>query len=299
MGDVTSTSGDAFPPAGTCQFETLGIDGVGLIGGSIAAAAKARSLCRRVIGFGRSAERLEAARAAGLIDECSLDGKAAAQVDLHVCCLPVDRIADAVRRAAARVRRGAVITDAGSVKSSICDAIGPEPASGVSFVGSHPLAGSEKQGFEHADAQLFDAKTCVVTPDAGSDAAAVSRVTQFWQQLGSRVVSLTPAEHDRILARTSHMPHAVAAAVAAALSSDDVQFAATGFRDATRIAGGDPRLWTSIMLANRVAVAAELKSVVDRCHELVTALEAADASHIEWLLAEGKRCRDLLGSGPV
>jgi prephenate dehydrogenase len=95
------------------------------------------------------------------------------------------------------------------------------------------------------------------------------------------------------------MPHAVAAAVAAALASEDVQFAASGFRDATRIAAGDPRLWTSIVLANRVAVAAELKSVVDRCRELVTALEAADAVHIERLLAEGKRCRDLLGSGPV
>ncbi len=295
MGNVTGTSGEVFPPAGPCQFETLGIDGVGLIGGSIAAAAKARTVCRHVIGFGRSAVRLEAARNAGLIDEYALDSDAAAQVDLYVCCLPVDRIAESVRRAAVHMRRGTVVTDAGSVKSSICDAIGSQPAAGVHFVGSHPLAGSEKQGFEHSDAQLFANKTCVVTPEAGTDEAALSHVTRFWQQLGSHVVSLTPAEHDRILARTSHMPHAVAAAVAAVLTPDDAPFAATGFRDATRIAAGDPELWTSILCANSDAVAVELESVIDRCRAFIEALEASDAMRIEQLLAEGRRCRNAIG----
>ena len=299
MGNVTGTSGKALPRAGSSEIETLGIDGVGLIGGSIAAAARARSVCRRIIGFGRSAPRLEAAQAAGAIDEFSLDYETAAQVDLYVCCLPVDRIAQATSRAAACMPRGSVVTDAGSVKESICDAIGPEPAAGVFFVGSHPLAGSEKQGFEYADALLFERRTCVVTPAEGSDASATARVTDFWQRLGSRVVSLSPAEHDRILARTSHMPHAVASAVAAALCPEDVPFAASGFRDATRIAAGDPQLWTSILAANRIAVTAELRSVIERCRQLVSALELGDVEQIEHLLAEGKRCRDAVGTSSV
>jgi len=296
MGNVTGTSGEAFPRAGSDGFETLGIDGVGLIGGSIAAAAKARSVCRRIVGFGRSAARLEAAQAAGLIDEFSLDNRSTAQVDLYVCCLPVDQIADAIRRAAAHMRSGSIVTDAGSVKGNLCESIGTEPAPGVRFVGSHPLAGSEKQGFEHADPELFVGKTCVITPEVGTDQTAVARVTEFWQALGSRVVSLSPAEHDRILARTSHMPHVVAAAVATALGPDDVPFAASGFRDATRIAAGDPQLWTSILYENRVAVASELVAVIERCHQLVSALESGHVAQIEHLLAEGKRCRDAIGN---
>ncbi len=299
MGNVTGTSGEAFPRAGSSGFETLGIDGVGLIGGSIAAAAKARSLCRRVLGFGRSAERLEAARDAGLIDDFSLDYRAASEVDLQICCLPVDRIPEAILQAAACMQPGGVVTDAGSVKGSICESIGSEPAPGVFFVGSHPLAGSEKQGFAHADADLFAGRTCVVTPGPGSDESATVRVTDYWQRLGSSVLVLSPAEHDRILARTSHMPHAVAAAVAAALCPADITFAASGFRDTTRIAAGDPALWTSILYANRVAVASELRSLVDRCQQFVSALESGQVEAVEHLLADGKRCRDAVGTNSV
>jgi prephenate dehydrogenase len=292
MGNVTGTSGDAFPRASGSEIETLGIDGVGLIGGSIAVAAKARHLCSRVIGFGRSQARLEAARAAGVIDEIATDYSAADRVDLVVCCLPVDRIAHAVREAAKHMRPGTIATDAGSVKHGICEAVGPHPAPGVAFVGSHPLAGSERQGFEHADPQLFEGRTCVVTPQDLTDRSAITRIKNFWRALGCEVVALSSEAHDDILARTSHLPHAVAAAIAAGLANGDERFAASGFRDTTRIAASDSQLWASILLANRTAVLHELEAFIDRCRSMSSALAAADAREVERLLAEGKRRRD-------
>src|SRR5690606_37330381 len=140
MGEKTGTSG-------TAGDGTLGIAGVGLIGGSIAAAAKARGLSRRIIGFGRSSDRLQQAFRAGLIDEVATDYSAACEVDLFICCLPVDRIAESITSAARHMRPGSIVTDAGSAKHAICQAVGPTPQPRVKFVGSHPLAGSEKQGF--------------------------------------------------------------------------------------------------------------------------------------------------------
>ncbi|MBA3314755.1 MAG: prephenate dehydrogenase/arogenate dehydrogenase family protein [Planctomycetota bacterium] len=296
MDNATGTSGNAFPRANGSRsenvgIETLGIDGVGLIGGSIAAAVKSRGLCRLVLGFGRSAGRLEIAREEGLIDDCSTDYRAAAKVDLLVCCLPVDRIGDAVRSAAKYMRPGTTVTDAGSVKVAVCAEIGSEPAPGIAFVGSHPLAGSEKQGFEHADAGLFAGRTCIVTPTEMSNASAVSRIAEFWRGLGSNVVTMPPAEHDRIMARTSHVPHAIAAAIAAGLANGEEHFAASGFRDMTRIAGGDPRLWTGILLANREAVSAEMNAFIERCEAISSALASSDAQEVERLLVDGQRRR--------
>lgn len=271
---------------------TLGIAGVGLIGGSIAAAVRSRRLAARIIGFGRSKERLDAARQAGLIDEIATGYDAARQIDLFVCCLPVDRIADSVREAAGHMKPGSLITDAGSAKASICEAIGPAPAPGVRFVGSHPLAGSERQGFEHADADLFAGRTCIVTPTGTADAPAARDAAIFWNQLGSRVVEMSPDEHDEVLARTSHLPHVVSAAVAAGIRAGEEQYAAGGFRDVTRVAGGDPGLWSSILLANRDAMRGEIARHIDRCRAFATALEEADGDELCRLLAQSKARRD-------
>jgi cyclohexadieny/prephenate dehydrogenase len=274
---------------------TLGIAGVGLIGGSIAAAAKSRCLFQRVIGFGRSRERLEDAAARGLIDELAVDYAAASEVDLFVCCLPVDRIGQAVREAARHMAPGTVATDAGSAKAGICREIGSSPSPGVTFVGSHPLAGSEKQGFEHADANLFAGRICVVTP-SGTDEPTLTRVIDFWQHLGCRVVRISPGEHDEILARTSHVPHVVAAAVAGGLREGEQQYAASGFRDVTRIAAGDPELWTGILLANRDAVIDEIGHLVERCGAISAALADADSDCLRRLLTSAKARRDAFAS---
>ena len=268
----------------------LGIAGVGLIGGSIAAAA--RGVSSRIIGFGRSLERLRTAREAGLIDEFSVDYELCREVDLFISCLPVDRIAESVRTASALMPPGSIATDAGSTKQSICTAIGVAPSPMTTFIGSHPLAGSEKQGFEHADAHLFERRVCVITPTGAEPPETVGRLADFWASLGSRVVSLSAVEHDRILARTSHMPHIAAAAVAGGVEESDLPFASGGFRDTTRIAGGDPSLWAAILLANEEAVGAALDAVIERCGRFREAVRQGDAKLLRTLLTDAKMRRD-------
>ena len=270
----------------------LGIAGVGLIGGSIAAAARARRVCSRVIGFGRSTERLRAAQEIGLIDEFSTDYELCREVDFFVSCLPVDRIAESVRSASATMPPSSILTDAGSTKRELCEEIGDSPSPGTTFVGSHPLAGSERQGFEHADANLFDGRVCVITPSGAEPPEAVTRIAEFWTKLGSRVVSLSAAEHDTILSRTSHTPHIAVAALASLLREGELPLAAGGFRDTTRIAAGDPALWTSILLANRAAVEATLENFLQQCEMFRDALRDDDADRLQALLSNAKARRD-------
>lgn len=275
------------------DFETIAIVGVGVIGGSIALAAKARRAVRSVIGVGRNAGRLEEARRAGVIDEGTIDLMVAArQADLLIFCTPVDRIAAGVREAAGACRNGALITDAGSVKGCVCRDLKEKPARGVEFVGSHPLAGSEKQGFEHADARLFDGRVCVVTPLATNSRSAIDRIGAFWRQLGSSVVEMSPEAHDQALAETSHVPHVVAAALAAALSTENGALVAGGFRDTTRIASGDPDLWTAILLGNRTHVLESLARYDRSLKGFREALEKNDAVALKHLLGTAKDTRD-------
>lgn len=275
-------------------FSTVAVVGVGLIGGSIAAAVKQRGVAERVIGVGRNRERLEAARRAGLIDRAATEASAAADADLAVVCTPVDRIPADVLALAAHARRGALMTDAGSVKGTVCRALRGKLPEGVTFVGSHPLAGSEKGGFEHADADLFAGRVCIVTPENGTPVAAAARVCSFWERLGMRTVEMTPARHDAVLALTSHLPHAVASSLASLLTDAESEFAATGFRDTTRIAGGDPELWAAIFSANRERLVEELDRFGAQVGELRAAIKADDVERMAALLREGQRGRERL-----
>ncbi len=283
------------PPATPAPaFQTVAIVGVGLIGGSIGAAVKARGVAQTVIGLGRNHERLEAARRAGVIDRVATDGAGIADADLIVVCTPVDRIAADVVALTLHAKPGAVFTDAGSVKGTICTALRSELPAGVSFVGSHPLAGSEKAGFEHADADLFAGKVCVVTPEDGTSPEALSRVRSFWQALGTRVVEMSPERHDAILALTSHLPHAAAAALASLLDGSESEFAASGFRDTTRVAGGDPDLWSAIFSANREPVVHQLDRFITKLTDLRNAIDADDQRRVSTLLSDAKQRRDQL-----
>lgn len=278
------------------SFGRVAIVGVGMIGGSIAAAVKKRTPGAFVLGVGRSAERLEPARSAGLLDEVETDvARAAARADLIVFCTPVDRIVDGVRTAAVSCRPTTLITDAGSVKREICDALADSLPAGVDFIGSHPLAGSEKQGWEHADADLCEGRVCVVTPTGDAPPDQLARLHAFWRSIGFRTVETSPAAHDAAVARTSHAPHALASALAAGLADGDVDFTATGYRDATRIAAGDPDLWTAILLSNRSEVVAALDEFSARLDEFRNAIEEPDAERLKNLLEHAKRNRDRLG----
>ncbi len=282
-------------PLSPVADSTVAIVGVGLIGGSLAAAIKSKHVARRVIGVGRSTARLQAAKAALLIDDFSTDlVQAAREAQLVVVCTPVDRIAADVRTAAAAMHAGGLITDAGSVKSVICDSLRDLTNASVKFVGSHPLAGSEKQGFEHASPRLFEQKVCVITPTAGTPREPLERLHQFWQAAGMQTCELSPAEHDATLARTSHLPHAVAAALAATLRPEHIRFAATGFRDTTRIAGGDPELWTAIFQQNSTALVDSISRMEEQLATLKQLLLRGEAASLQNWLQIAKTNRDRL-----
>jgi len=278
------------------QTQVLAIVGVGLLGGSVALAAKVRGIADRVIGIGRNPDRLQAAVAAGVIDEFLTElPERDAPWTIAIIGTPVDRIAEDVRRIAAVSRPGTLITDVGSVKGSICDAVQAENLpEGVSFVGAHPLAGSERTGFEAATADLFDGKVTVVTPNPAADESANSAISSFWKHLGSRVIEMLPAEHDAALATTSHLPHVAASALAATLPEMFQQLAASGFKDTTRIAAGDPELWVAILLENAAAVSTSLDAFSQSFGKFRTAVENRDADELKKLLQVAKRNRDAL-----
>jgi cyclohexadieny/prephenate dehydrogenase len=279
------------------SIETLTIIGVGLIGGSIGLAAKRRGVCRRVLGVGRQQETLTRALAIGAIDHGFLDAaEALAESNFAVFCTPVDRIAEQVLTGAASCRAGTLLTDAGSTKAEIVRAIDGRLPAGVRFVGSHPLAGSEKRGPEHANAELFQDRVTVVTPTEQTNPDAVDQTCAFWRALGSRVRRMTPEEHDQALALTSHLPHLLASALAGVLPPELHELTATGFRDTTRVAAGDPSIWNGIFVQNRRGVLEALRVYLSRLDEFRGALERGDEQALDDLLAQAKRVRDALGS---
>ena len=276
--------------------ETIAIVGVGLIGGSIAAALKKRGFAGRIIGVGRNDLRLENAKAAGLVDEYSTNlAESAAQSDLIVFSTPVNLIVEGVRNIAASCRPGTLITDAGSTKGNICRELFSGFAEGVTFIGSHPLAGSEKQGFEEADPELFQNRVCVVTPNDTTPADQLSRLNAFWEFLGCRVIEMAAATHDQALARTSHLPHVVASALISLLETSHNQFTSSGFCDTTRIAAGDPDLWTAILLANASEVMQSIDELNEKLAEFSEAITNCDATTLKNLLQLAKTNRDNLG----
>jgi len=274
-------------------FQTIGIIGCGLIGCSIAAALKMRGFRGRIVGCGRAGANLETAAARGHIDAAETDlAKGARQCDLVVVCTPVDHIVHDVRLAADACRTGTLITDAGSVKQTICGPLSHGIPPSVTFIGSHPIAGSEKQGCAHASPDLFENRVCVVAPDPATPRHEVDRLGAFWRSLGLAVVEMSPEDHDRALAQTSHVPHVVAAALAASLTAQNQGLTAGGFQDTTRIAAGDPELWTAILLANAEAVADGARGFSECLAALVRAVETRDKRALVELLRSAKTNRD-------
>lgn len=278
-------------------FDSLAIVGVGLIGGSVGLAAKARTATRHVVGIGRNPETLAKAKTLGTIDEFTTDLAAGVHAaDIVVFCSPVDMIARQAIEAARNAKPGALFTDAGSTKANIVRDLEAQLPGQVRFVGAHPLAGSERQGAENARADLFDGRVCVLTPTARTDVAAIERVSLFWQALGCMMKRLTPEEHDLALATTSHLPHFVAALLAQQLPEKWRAFAATGFRDTTRIAAGDPALWAAIANENALSLAHTLDQFGKRVTELREAIVNQDTETLTHVLTEAKKVRDALGS---
>ncbi len=283
--------------AQTAHWPSVAIVGVGLIGGSVGRALRARRLADRVIGIGRSRESLAAARATGAVTEIALDPAAVAEADLVVVATGVRAIPRLLEAVDAEVRPGTPITDAGSTKASIVAAW--EKRRKIRrgrFVGSHPLAGSHRRGPEAADAELFAGRVAVVTPAAATPENDVEDIGGLWSALGATVFVMSPREHDRLVAATSHAPHVLAAALAAATPPAAIPFTAGGWRDTTRIASGDPELWAEILLDNAGPLTAALKRVATAADRMIAAIEAGDRRRLVTLLSRAKDVRDALGS---
>ncbi|MCS6852145.1 MAG: prephenate dehydrogenase/arogenate dehydrogenase family protein [Gemmataceae bacterium] len=279
------------------RISQLTIIGVGLIGGSIGQAARQRRLAERVVGVGWRRDSLDRALALGALDDATLDPTAAVrQAEIVVFCTPVDQIVAQVVHLAPLCPPGTLLTDVGSTKGAIVRSLDGRLPTTVDFVGSHPLAGSEKRGPEHAVPHLFEGRLTVITPTEQTRPAAVARTRAFWQALGSRVQLLSPEEHDRALALTSHLPHLVASALASILPPEWAELTASGFRDTTRIASGDPSIWVGIFRQNRDALLDALNRLGLRLDDFREALRADDAVRLDTLLSEAKIVRDALGS---
>ncbi|HUO91199.1 MAG TPA: prephenate/arogenate dehydrogenase family protein, partial [Rhizomicrobium sp.] len=272
-------------------FEKLALVGIGLIGGSIALAARRGGFARKIVAATRSAETAEAANRLKLVDHCGTDLTAACQdADLVIVCTPVGACGEVARTIAPVLRPGCILSDVGSVKQSVIAAMRPHVPQGVHFVPAHPVAGTENSGPEAAFTELFDGRWTILTPLPESDPAAVDKLDAFWKGLGSLTERLDPADHDRILAITSHLPHLIAYTIVGTaddlgghLNSEVLRFAAGGFRDFTRIAASDPTMWRDVFLNNREAVL----EMLGRFSEDLAALQR----NIRW--GEGDKLQDL------
>jgi prephenate dehydrogenase len=265
---------------------------VGLIGGSVGLAALSRRLAGRVIGVGRSAGSLAEAKRCGAVTETTTDLSAGiADADLVVVATGVAAIPALLDTIDAAVRPGTLITDAGSTKHSIVAHWEKRRRSRRGRI-----AGSHRRGPAAADAKLFAGRVTVVTPAKGTPPADVEEVGGFWAALGSTVFVMPPRQHDQLLAATSHAPHVIAAAIAAATPPEARQFTAGGWRDTTRIAAGDPDLWADILLDNAAMVAKALSRIAGATEKMLSALEKHDRKKLVSLLKAAKEDRDAVGS---
>ena len=286
------------------QFQKITIVGVGLLGGSIGLAVRRRKLAAEVAGYVRRAESLKDCERAAAVDYATTDLLAAvSNADLVILCTPLAQMRSLAEQILPALKRGALVTDVGSVKAGVMRELESVIAgAGAQFVGSHPMAGGEKMGVLAARADLFERAVCIVTPTKKSNPAAVRQLEQFWKALGARTLQLAAAEHDRLVSRASHLPHIVAAALAGQVLDPKqppalAGLCATGFRDTTRIASGSPEMWRDITMANRQNILQAVAALAAELKKFQTQLKRGDQRAVEKFFATAKQRRDRWGTG--
>jgi prephenate dehydrogenase len=276
----------------------LAVIGVGLIGGSFALAARRAGSVARVVGAGRSRANLDQAKALGVIDADAPATEAVRGADLVFLAMPVGQTANVLAEIAPHVGAEAVITDAGSTKQDVVAAARAAlGARFARFVPGHPIAGAEHSGVTAARADLFDGRRTVLTPLAETDGAAAARVRDLWRACGAEVREMAPEAHDRIFAAVSHLPHVLAYALVHDIATHDAadelfDYAASGFRDFTRIASSHPEMWRDICIANRAALLAELDRYERVLSEVRAMLQAQDAAGLQRLFDGARAARN-------
>ncbi len=281
-------------------FNRLCLVGIGLIGSSIARVAQKRGdIAKTLVVTTRRAETLERVRELGLADVVEADAARAVEgCDGVVFCIPVGAYADAMRHIAPHLSPGAVLTDVGSTKGSVVRDLAPLLPAGVHLVPAHPMAGTEHSGPDAGFPELFEGRYCIVTPLPDSDPAAVEKVKELWRRCGSMIETMDPITHDKVVAIVSHLPHLIAFTICG--TADDLaeetkeavlKFAASGFRDFTRIAASDVDMWRDVFLNNREAVLEMLSRFSEDAHAFGRAIRRGEAGFIEDRIERGRKIR--------
>ena len=281
------------------HWRKIALAGVGLLGGSLGLAIKRRGLAGRVDGYVRRTASIAECEKMGVVDSATPNlERAVKDADLVILCTPLSQMRELMLKMRPSLKKGAVVTDVGSVKGSVVDELEPIVAeAGAHFVGSHPMAGGEKTGVLAARTDLFDNAVCLVTPTPSSNKDAVGQVEEFWKAVGGRVFKFTPAAHDDLVSRASHLPHVVASELANYILSpahppEQATVCANGFRDTTRIASGSPEMWRDIAMANRRNLGRVLGVFIEDLQEFQLALDQGDVRAIEEFFEKAKQRRD-------
>jgi cyclohexadieny/prephenate dehydrogenase len=264
--------------------QRLALIGTGLIGGSIARAARASGAAKTVVATARSAETRKRVKELGFADEVTdTSAEAAKDADLVIVSIPVGACGAVAKDIGPHLKPGAILSDVGSVKASVARDMAPYVPKGVHFIPGHPVAGTENSGPDSGFAELFVNRWCILTPVEGTDPAATEKLVAFWQALGAHVETMTPEHHDLVLAVTSHLPHLIAYTIVGTADelgdvteSEVLKFSAGGFRDFTRIAASDPTMWRDVFLHNKDAVLEMLGTFNEDLSKLTRAIRRGD-----------------------
>ncbi len=283
-------------------FKKIAIIGVGLIGGSLGLVLRERGLAGTVTGIGRTRANLELALERGIIDDYTLDiAEGVSGAGLIVVCVPVRKIGDVVRKALPGIQAPCIITDVGSVKVPVIQEVEALLPKGVEFVPAHPVAGTEESGAGAAFETLFEGRLTVVTPTRRTERGALAAVEQLWREAGSSVVTMEPAEHDRVFSLVSHLPHVIAYALVNTVACERavngkraVDFSAGGFRDFTRIASSSPEMWRDICAMNREHLLDAIGEFESRLSAMRELIAGCDFEALQERFEKAKKVRDSL-----
>jgi prephenate dehydrogenase len=280
------------------DFKNITVIGIGLIGSSFALALKANGFKGKITGIGRSRKNLIKAKKRGIIDAYTTEyAEGVKDADLILLAVPVGRFETIIKSIRLSVRKGAIVTDVGSVKAGIVRRISPLMPEGVHFVGAHPIAGKECSGIRCASAELYRNARCVITPGPSTDKGALKKIMRLWKKVGSTTVLMSPAEHDVIFGAVSHLPHMVAYALVNSIvktGNNILPHGGRGLRDMTRIALSPPELWRDICACNRKNILKSLKKFSSSVSRLTRLIERSDWTGLEKEFTKAKEARQVL-----
>ncbi len=277
------------------NFNNVTIVGVGLIGGSLGLAIKERKMASKVIGVGRREVSMQKAIDANSIDEATLDiKKGVEKSDLVIIATPIDKVVDIAKKALKYMPRNSILTDVASTKRDIVEQIEENIPENIYYVGSHPIAGSEKTGVEFAKSTMFDNSNCIITFTENTNREVLNKVESFWKDLSAKVTIMSPDDHDKIIAVTSHVPHIIASVL---VKNAEFYFNSTGgsFKDITRVALSSSEMWTYIFMQNRKYILESINDFVNEFKKFSDLIDKKDKKTLINILNDTKSLREKLG----